>query len=276
MRRGPSKRGLAVGLPSVALATVGGVWVQARRVAHAPLPHFEDLDPSGTYGSTSHTSAGDTSAGHMGTSHVGSGHPLRIVALGDSSLTGPGLVDVSDTWIAQVAASQERPVELRSLARGGSRVADVLAHQLPAAQALDADVFLTSVGANDAMHGTPSAPFRRNLRTLLTSLAEIAPVISLGVGDLSVIPRLPRSLRPIVSVRSSTIDRLHRQVTSAVDGVTRVPVRELSDPRFRAGGVALFSPDLFHPNAAGHQIWAELFTPYLAATIATMPVPSGA
>ena len=252
-------RGLALGLPGVALATVGGVWVQARRVAHAPLPQFEDLDPSGTYGT-----------------HLDDGRPLRVVALGDSSLTGPGLLDVSETWIAQVATSQSGPVELRSLARGGSRVADVVTHQLPAALDLQADVFLTSVGANDAMHGTPSPPFRRNLRALLTSLAEVAPVVSLGVGDLSVIPRLPRSLRPIVSLRSATIDRLHRQVTSDVDGVTRIPVSELSDPRFRAGGVQLFSPDLFHPNAAGHRIWAELFSPYLAATIADMPVRSGA
>ena len=49
--------------------------------------------------------------------------------------------------------------------------------------------------------------------------------------------------------------------------MTRVPVSELSDPRFRAGGAELFSPDLFHPNEAGHRIWAELFSPYLAATI---------
>ena len=255
---------MALGLPGVALATAGGVWVQARRVAHAPLPHFEDLDPSGTYGLVRH----------------GSNRPLRVVALGDSSLTGPGLGHVSETWIAQVAAAQSGPVELRSFARGGSRVADVLAHQLPSALDLGADVFLTSVGANDAMHGTPSVAFRRNLRSLLTSLAEVAPVVSLGIGDLSVIPRLPRSLRPIVSLRSSTIDRLHRQVTADIDGVTRVPVPELSDPRFRAGGVQLFSPDLFHPNAAGHRIWAELFAPYLAATlaatIADTPVASGA
>ena len=183
---------------------------------------------------------------------------------------------MSDTWIARVAAAQAGPVELRSLARGGSRVADVIAEQLPTALELRADVYLTSVGANDAMHGTPSPPFRKNLRALLVALADVAPVVSLGIGDLSLIPRLPRSLRPLVALRATTIDRLHRQVTSDIEGVTRVPVAELSDPRFRAGGVQLFSPDLFHPNADGHRIWAELFAPYLTATIERMPARSGA
>ena len=38
---------------------------------------------------------------------------------------------------------------------------DVLADQLVAALDLDPDLFVVSVGANDAMHGTPSAVVRR-------------------------------------------------------------------------------------------------------------------
>ena len=252
MRRGPSRRGISLGLPGVALATAtataGGVWVQVHRVAHAPLPHFDDLDPSGTYG-------------------AGPGPNLRVVALGDSSVTGPGLADGADTWIARVAASLPAPVELISLARGGSRVRDVLADQLGAAIALEPDLFVVSVGANDAMHGTPGPVVRRQIVAMLDALDAVAPVVSLGVGDLSVIPRLPRSLRTVVALRRAPIDRVHRSATSGRRRVVRVPVAELSDPHFRAGGVELFSADMFHPNAEGHRLWSQLFTPFVAAAL---------
>lgn len=274
MRRGPSRRGWALGLPGVALATAGGVWVQARRVAHAPLPRFDDLDPSGSYGTTDPT--------------VHSAHsvPLQIVALGDSSVTGPGLAHRSETWLARIAASQSHPVELVSVARGGSRTHDVLESQLPVALTHRPDLFVVSVGANDAMHGTPSIVVRHQMLTLLSALGAVAPVVSLGIGDLSVIPRLPRSLRPLVSLRSAAIDRAHRSATRNLTGITRVPVSELSDHHFRAAGEHLFSADMFHPNAQGHALWSGLFGPFVAAalagaaaevvSIADIPAPCGA
>ena len=249
MRRGPTRRGWALGVPGVALATAGGVWVQAQRVANAPLPHFEDLDPSGRYGDAP-------------------GPQLRLVALGDSSMTGPGLTDAADTWIARVAGSLSSPVELISLARGGSRVRDVITDQLDRAIELRPDLYVVSVGANDAMHGTPSPVVRRQLGSVLTALEQVAPVVALGIGDLSVIPRLPRSLRTLVSVRSAAIDRAHRSATRGRPSVLRIPVSELSDPHFRAAGSSLFSPDLFHPNAEGHRLWSSLFTPFVAAAMA--------
>lgn len=270
MRRPPVRRGWALGVPGVALATAGGVWVQAHRVAHAPLPHFDDLDPSGRYGDAP-------------------GPALRIVVLGDSSMTGPGLTHPGETWIARVAAALPGPVELISVAHGGSRVRDVLTDQLGTALELRADLFVVSVGANDALHGTPSPVVRRQLASLLTSLEQAAPVVSLGVGDLSIIPRLPRSLRGVVALRSASIDRAHRSVTRGRRSVVRVPVPDLSDPLFRAAGPELFSPDLFHPNAEGHRMWSTLFTPFVAAALAlrvdlrdgagdpaNMPAPCGA
>ncbi len=240
----------------MALATAGSVWVQAHRVAHAPLPHFEDLDPSGRYGD-------------------GPGAPLHVVVLGDSSVTGPGLDDRRDIWISRVAASLSCQVELTSVARGGSRVRDVLTHQLPNALELRPDLFVVSVGANDAMHGTPTPLVRRQLHALLGALESVAPVVALGVGDLSVIPRLPRSLRPVVAMRSAAIDRAQRSVARAHPSVVRVPVPELSDPHFRVGGAELFSPDLFHPNAEGHRLWSALFTPFVLAALATRDLPAG-
>ena len=238
------KRGIALGVPGVALATVGGLLAQVRQAANAPLPHFDDLDPSGRYGDTM-------------------GAPTRITVLGDSSVTGPGLEHGRQVWIAQLVDRLSADVDLVSRARGGSRARDVLEHQVAPALADRPDLFVLAVGANDAIHGTPTRTFGRQLAALLDELCAVAPVVAVGIGDLSVIPRLPLTLRPIVSRRSSVVDRMHALVTADRELVVRVPVARVSDPHFRRHGAALFAPDLFHPNHEGHSLWGALFAPYV-------------
>ena len=48
-----------------------------------PAPRQAEFDPSGTYGE-------------------GDGPPLRVAALGDSTLTAPGVAGVSDIWVTEV------------------------------------------------------------------------------------------------------------------------------------------------------------------------------
>lgn len=242
------RREVAIGVPSLALATAGGLWVQALHSANASLPRFADLCASGNYGNPS-------------------GEPVRITILGDSSLTGPGLGDGSEIWIAQLVDRLPWNVELCSHAKGGSRVRDVLLHQAAHAALTKPALFVLAVGSNDALHATSTRQFRRDLKALLNRLSHVAPVLSLGVGDLSVIPRLPKGLRPLVSHRSATLDQIHTQVADRVTRVTRVPVRELSDSIFRSCTTDLFAEDRFHPNRQGHTAWADLFEPFLRAAV---------
>lgn len=152
----------------MALATVGGVWVEARRAAHAPLPHFEDNDPSGTYGRRDEPVQ------------------VRVAVLGDSSVTAPGLPSGSHSWIARACDQLPWEVQLRSYARGGSRVLDVLDEQAPDAVRDGADLFVVAVGANDVLHLTPGRRFVRHLQELLDELARAAPVVTLGIGGRTV------------------------------------------------------------------------------------------
>lgn len=240
-----------LGIPGAVVATGAGLWIETRRVATAPLPHFEDLDPSGTYGDP--------------------GAPrLTMAALGDSSITAPGLSSGAESWIAQLAAGLPRRTALRSLARGGSRVRDVIEGQLEAALATEADLYVLAVGANDTLHGTLVRRFRVDLEAVLVRLAERAPVLSLGIGDLSVIPRIPPSLKPLVRWRCSVIDRIHREVAEEVEGVVRVPVHEVADPGFAQALDELFVEDRFHPNGYGHSLWAALFRPFVQELL-TLP-----
>lgn len=239
----------------MALATAGGLWAQVRHTANAPLPHFDDLDPGGRYGDPAAT-------------------PRRIVVLGDSSMTGPGLERGSQIWIARVADALPWSTELISHARGGSRVRDVLERQVDVALAAEPDLVVVSVGANDALHATPLRTYSRLLRELLDTLSAAAPVVSLGIGDLSVIPRLPRTFRPVVARRSAAIDRAHTLAAADRDRVVRVPVPKLSDHHFRGRAHELFAADLFHPNEHGHSLWAELFGPYVRRAVLGDPGPT--
>ncbi|MEZ5270489.1 MAG: GDSL-type esterase/lipase family protein [Microthrixaceae bacterium] len=189
------QRGIALGVPAFTVAVGAGLCHEFYRVAHAPLPRFEDNDPSGVYGS-------------------GDGPPVRVDVLGDSSVTAPGLDHGQLSWVALACDSMNARVELRSRARGGSRVADVLESQIDGVLEDPPEVAIVSVGANDVLHGTPARSYRRDLVECLDSLRSVCDVVTLGVGDLSVIPRLSYTLRLLVARRSATFDRLHEDICS--------------------------------------------------------------
>jgi lysophospholipase L1-like esterase len=231
------------------MAAVGTVVAQFWYVAHRPLPSFLDLDPGGVFGP-------DTM------------RESRIVLLGDSTMTGPGLDSCDDLWSHQVARRLAADVRVRlvSVAAGGSRVRDVLNHQLPEAQQLRPDVALVSVGANDATHGTRLARFEADLDAVVEAFGEAGTeVVLAGLGDLGNIPRLVHPLKALASRRSRAFDRAHGRVAARHDHAVKVPVAELTDARFRTAEV--FCPDLFHPNRIGHSAWADAAYPYIADAV---------
>jgi lysophospholipase L1-like esterase len=243
-------RGAAFAVP----AMVGGLWVQAQRAAHAPLPQFDDQDLTGYYGG--------------GRSQVRTGPIPRIAVVGDSTFTGPGLESARDIFVAQAAARLRDRVHLTRFAVGGSRIADVLMHQLPAILDARPHIAVMSIGANDAIHSTPLVQFERDFRSVVGALdrAGIETIVC-GLIDLSVVPRIPTALKPMLSLRGAAYERRKRRAThqaarAAYVGASR-PVNEL----VRARGEEFFTSDRFHPNGAGHRCLADGLIPHLTAAV---------
>lgn len=186
---------------------------------------------------------------------------LRLAALGDSTLTAPGVLDADEIWVRVVAErlSQrlDRQVDLRSFGVGGATAADVVRDQLPAAIAFSPHVSLVSVGANDVIRGVPMRRFQRSLEVIVAELRrEGSEVVLSGVGDLGTIPRLAPPLRQMVTRLGRRADYIHGDVARR-HGASKADQWTWSAAEFRSRR-DVWSADRFHPNAAGHQIWAQV------------------
>jgi lysophospholipase L1-like esterase len=115
---------------------------------------------------------------------------------------------------------------------------------------------LVSVGANDCIHGVPLRVFERRLDELVARLMETGALIVLsGVGDIGTIPRLKPPLSNLMSRRSARFNRAHERIAEK-HGAHVVPHRR-DDPTIWYTDRGLWSADLFHVSAAGHERWAD-------------------
>ncbi|HUG75723.1 MAG TPA: GDSL-type esterase/lipase family protein [Acidimicrobiia bacterium] len=226
------------------LPLAAGVYLvsQVLRAARRPdLPTYRDQDASGVFGDPALPT-------------------VRIVALGDSSVTAPGVEDLDDVWIRGLARSitDRYRVELISLAVGGARARDVIDGQLLEAVRLRPTVATVNVGSNDALRGVRLSAYERRLDTIVDRLtATGAGVMVWGVGDLGSIPRFPRSLQRLAASRSRAFDAAARTVALRYPGAVKIhawgsdsSVRFYEEPDLWAG-------DLFHASDVGHRMLAE-------------------
>lgn len=220
----------------VAIAVLG---VEAAYALLRPAPRLEEFDPSAEFGDPSLPM-------------------LKVVVLGDSSVTAPGVSGPDEIWVSLVCSrlAEDRHVVLRSFAVGGSRAQDVIADQLGPALELHPDLVFLSVGANDAIKGVPLRRFVEDLDRLVGSLAATgAVVVQSGVGVLGTIPRLHPPLSHMMSRRALRFDRAHWEVAARF-GTTVVDQRS-DDPLIWYRDRSLWAEDYFHVSAAGHARWAD-------------------
>jgi acyl-CoA thioesterase-1 len=191
---------------------------------------------------------------------------VRVVALGDSTLTGPGLSCPDDVWLP--LALRDLGGELRfeyvSLAVGGSRAADVLT-RVPDALRLDPDIVVVAVGANDALHAVPLRQTRERLDSTISRLLRSVDVVAVAnVGDLGNVARVPSPLSSAIRLRGRRTTRMIERVVEGHDGAVLLDVTS-ANSAFRDRDV--FTPDLFHPGIEGHRAWARAVTPGLRTAL---------
>jgi lysophospholipase L1-like esterase len=231
---------------------LGALAIEAAYAVLRPAPLLEEFNPSALIGRDD-------------------GVPLRLVVLGDSSCTGPGVDLPDEIWSRLLAGRLARAgfkVELVSLATGGATSASVLKEQVPVAQGLKADVTIVSVGTNDLIRRVALRSLESNLDEIVSRMKPVSRIVMLaGIGDLGTIPRLLPPLSQIVTRHARMADVRHARVAQRHSAVKAEQWGKAAEI-FRTDR-SVFSRDRFHPTATGHRAWAD------AAWEALEPVLAG-
>ncbi len=178
--------------------------------------------------------------------------PLWVV-LGDSTAQGIGASSPDEGYVGQVhrmlEATSGQAWRVLNLSKSGGRVADLLATQLPALEALEVapDLVTCAIGSNDVIRRTPLSEVERDLREIIGRLPAGSVVATLPAG-------------------------LSRDRVAAIDAIIRTAAAEQG---FRVADVGAhtgppwegkYAEDRFHPGALGYADWAAAFAETLELT----------
>ena len=182
----------------------------------------------------------------------------QVVWLGDSTAVGYGASSMSAGLPHRLASLLEQDGRPLVLAEGGARVRDVVTRQLPQLAGHAPAVAFVSVGANDTMHLTSKASFRRDYHTILAQFPPGTRVVLLGVPDMGALPRIPQPLRALAGRRCRSLDRVVRSLAAAQPGTRRhVDVGSLVGPVVRRDPARYLAADGYHPSDAGYELCAQ-------------------
>lgn len=213
---------------------------------------------------------------HLG-AQVGSADPIRLAALGDSSIAGVGADLVADCLAVQIAArvagDTGRPVRVRGYGASGARTADI-AQQARALDPADPpDAIVVVVGANDVAHGTPPAAYRRAVSAVYREIAQrlSTPVVVCSLPEFRAVTVVGGPLRQLAIGYGRLLGVLQRRALVGIPGVRWVDARRAAGPAFLHHPHAM-SADGYHPSGFGYALLADALGP---AVVAALDDPSG-
>jgi len=187
----------------------------------------------------------------------GIGQPIRVLAIGESTVSGIGLAHGDETVAATTARAlarlTRRPAAWRAYGLGGATVRDGLERIVPRIAPQPADLLIVAFCVNDVTSYRSPAGFADDLATLVTAarhrVGDAAVVIG-GVASLADFPALPWPLRTILGWRSAALQAAAERLTQRLP---KLVVERFSEPLTRD----LFAADGFHPNPKAHKLWGE-------------------
>jgi lysophospholipase L1-like esterase len=204
------------------------------------------------------------------------GEPLKLAMLGDSTAVGLGMTDPAHTpgvLLANgLAALAERPVKLVVVAKSGTPSAE-LGAQVDAALAVQPDVAVIFVGANDIITQTPPAIAVRHLTKVVRRLRDAGAEVVVGTcPDLGTVRPLSQPLRWVARRWSRQLAAA--QTVAVVDaGGRTVAFADVLGPEFETNPTEMFGPDRFHPSARGYAQAAYAVLPSVCAALELWPEP---
>jgi len=193
---------------------------------------------------------------------------LHLMIFGDSTATGYGCHiadEVPGVLIARSLAEESgKRIRLSTKAIVGA-TSKGLSGQIDAmfVTGPPPDAAVVMIGANDITAVNGIGPSARRLGAAVRRLRGSGAVVVVGTcPDFGVITAIPQPLRLVARTRGLRLARSQAGAVRAAGGVP-VPFSDLLAPEFLRAPDELFSPDMFHPSAAGYSLAATQLLPAL-------------
>ncbi|MCM6777089.1 SGNH/GDSL hydrolase family protein [Nocardia sp. CDC159] len=193
---------------------------------------------------------------------------LHLMVFGDSTAAGVGCVsaeEVPGVRIARgLAEATGQRIRLSTKAISGATskgLAGQVDAMFVAGPPPDAAVIL--IGGNDITKQHSVLRSAQRVKQAVTRLRAAGSVVVVGTcPDLGTVAAIPQPLRTVVHGWSVRLARAQAAATLAAGGCP-VPMGDLLGRDFRSTPEILFSPDGFHPSAAGYELAASHLLPAL-------------
>ena len=276
--RAPRRSTIALAA-AAALASTGSAYVGARNLlsvqadqARQVIPKSWEVPPraDGVY-----TAGG----GPVEKWHRDVPFDVHLMVFGDSTATGYGCVvadEVPGVLIARGLAEESgKRIRLNTKAIVGA-TSKGLSGQIDAmfVAGPPPDAAVVMIGANDVTAVNGIGPSARRLGEAVRRLRASGAVVVVGTcPDFGVITAIPQPLRLVARTIGLRLARAQAAAVRAAGGVP-VPFSDLLAPEFLKAPEVLFSPDMFHPSAAGYALAAKQLLPALCKQLGEWTIDS--
>ncbi len=197
---------------------------------------------------------------HMATS------TLFYVALGDSLTAGVGTESYTEILpyrLAEKLTGADRQVELSNFSVSGITTVDLVNYLVPKAIKAQPEAITILIGVNDIHNMVLADEFAKNYEEMLSRLtketkAQIYVISIPFIGS-------DKLMSPFYQTLFGTRTQQFNAIIKKLADKYQVKYINLYGPTvklFKSSG-SHYSADLFHPSAAGYQLWADIIYDHL-------------
>ncbi|MDQ5952299.1 MAG: hypothetical protein QG626_426 [Patescibacteria group bacterium] len=184
-----------------------------------------------------------------------------ILVIGDSSAVGVGALP-PDESIAGRLAKDFPTADVENLAVSGSKVQDALMQLSNLPPNARYDLILIQIGGNDIVRRTPLSDLQRDIPKLLSRAQQHSSnVVQLTSGNVGTSKLLPFGTRWYFTLRTKQVRKIFMAANIAANTHYVDLLRKHSEDPYAKDPQTYYSPDFFHPSAAGYGDWYAFVQP---------------